>query len=98
MTTTKSENLAKLENGVKNWVSLDGEYTDFTIVQSILTQDEEGGFFLVDHNESVEIIFAWFSSFSPEVQISVDFKTNGTPDQLKDAKNIFEVFVSRLKR
>lgn len=98
MTTTKSENLEKLENGVRKWVSLDGEYTDFTIVQSILTQDEEGGFFLVDHKESVEIIYAWISSFSSEIQLSVDFKTNGTSEQLKDAKNIFEVFASRLKR
>lgn len=96
MQTTKTENFERLEKDLKKWVSLDGEYTDFEITQTLAKDNGDAGFFLVEHKESAEIVFAWNSPFNSEIQLSVEFKSDGTPQQKKIAKDIFLVFASRL--
>lgn len=96
MTKTKEVAFEQLTEGVKQWVGLNGEYTEFEISESFSKGDGQEGFFLVDHGNYVEIIYAWISLFDNKTQISIEFRSNVSADQKETAKKIFHTFAHRL--
>jgi hypothetical protein len=94
MTTTQANNFEQLKSGTEKWISLDGEYTDYQIVDSLQTEDGSSAFFLVQHKESMEILYTFL--IGHDAQISVEYRTRGASEQMEDVKKVFKVFSNRL--